>query len=175
MILECSWAALYASGLPQQFWLEALMDTVNKTNHLPTSTPLFNDPKPDGNMLDQSIKKSAYYILVEAWENRPLNITYLRSFGATIWYHHHGTQKPSDKMDSRGGKGILLGQIASNISLAWTEDDKIQHVADSHIDDGEVQLSKGSAFTKQRHTPGTSETDKIINPHHNSHDGGVEL
>ena len=151
------------------------MDTVNKTNHLPTSMPLFNDPKLNGNMLDQSIKKSAYYIPVEAWENRPLNIAYLRPFGTTIWYHRHGTQKPSDKIDSRGGRGILLGQIASNISLAWTEDDKIQHVADSHIDDGEVQLSKGSAFTKQRHTPGTSETDKIINPHHNSHDGGVEL
>ena len=172
MILEWSQAALYASGLPQQFWLEALMDTVNKTNHLPTSTPLFNDPKPDGNVLDQSIKKSAYYIPVEAWENRPLNITYLRSFGAMIWYHCHGTQKPSDKMDSRRGKGILLGQIASNISLAWTEDDKIQCVADSHIDNGEVQLSKErSAFTK----PGTSETDEIINPHHNSHNGGVEL
>ena len=94
MILEQSQAALYASGLPQQFWLEALMDTVNKTNHLPTSTPLFNDPKLDGNVLDQSIKKSAYYIPVEAWENRPLNITYLRSFGAMIWYHCHGTQKP---------------------------------------------------------------------------------
>ena len=123
-------------------------------------------------MLDQSIKKSAYYILVEVWENRPLNITYLRPFGTTIWYHHHGTQKPLDKMDSRGGRGILLGQIASNINLAWTKDDKIQCVADSHIDDGEVQLSKErSAFAK----PGTSETDKIINPHYNSHDGSVEL
>ena len=181
VILERSRAALYASGLPRRFWLEALMDTVNKTNHLPTSTPLFNDPKPDGNVLDQSIKKSAYYIPVEAWENRPLNIAYLRPFGATIWYHRHGTQKPSDKMDSRGGKGILVGQIASNISLAWTEDDKIQRVADGHIDDSEVRLSEGSTFTKQRHTPGTSETaknssmDEIINSHHGSHDSGVEL
>ena len=181
MILERSRAALYASGLPRRFWLEALMDTVNKTNHLPTSTPLFNDPKPDGNVLDQSIKKSAYYIPVEAWENRPLNIAYLRPFGATIWYHRHGTQKPSDKMDSRGGKGILVGQIASNISLAWTEDDKIQCVADGHIDDGEVQLSKGSALIKQRHIPETSETarissmDEIINPHHDSPNDGVEL
>ena len=93
------------------------MDTVNKINHLSTSTPLFNDPKLDGNMLDQSIKKSVYYILIEVWENRPLNIAYMRLFSAMIWYHHHSTQKPSDKMDSRGGKGILVGQIASNISL----------------------------------------------------------
>ena len=154
------------------------MDTVNKTNHLPTSTPLFNDPKPDGNVLDQSIKKSAYYILVEAWENRPLNIAYMRPFGAMIWYHHHGTQKPSDKMDSRGGKGILISQIASNISLMWTEDDKIQHVADSHIDDSKVWLSKErSAFTK----PETSETarnlsmDNITNSHQGSPNDSIEL
>ena len=80
------------------------MDTVNKTNHLPTSMPLFNDPKLDSNVLDQSIKKSVYYIPVEAWENRPLNIAYMRPFGAMIWYHCHGTQKPLDKMDSRGVK-----------------------------------------------------------------------
>ena len=100
-----------------------------------------------------------------------MNIAYLRPFGATIWYHCHGTQKPSDKMDSRGGRGILLGQIVSNISLAWAENDKIQHMADSHIDDGKVQLSKGSTFAK----PGTSEMDDMISPYHNSHDGSVEL
>ena len=81
-------------------------------------------------------------------------------------------RNPQIKWTQGGGKGILLGQIVSNISLARTKDDKIQHVADGHIDNGKVQLSKErSAFTK----PGTSETDEIINPHHNSHDGGVEL
>ena len=45
-------------------------------------------------------------------------------------------------MDSRGGQGILLGQIASNISLVWSqENDKIQHVLDSHVDEGEVSLN----------------------------------
>ena len=157
------------------------MDTVNKTNHLPTSMSLFNDPKPDSNMLDQSIKKSAYYILVEVWENRPLNIAYMRPFSTMIWYHCHGTQKPLDKIDLRGGKGILIGQIVGNISLMWTEDDKIQYVADSHIDDSKVQLSEGSAFTKQRHVLETSETakifsiDEIINLYCDSHNSSVKL
>lgn len=80
IILEKSRATLYASKLPQRFWLEALMDTVQKTNHLPTSTPLFNDPKPDGNVLDPYIRKSPFYISVEAWENRPVGMAYMRPF-----------------------------------------------------------------------------------------------
>ena len=69
----------------------------------------------------------------------------------------------------------------SNISLVWAKDNKIQHVADSHIDDSKVQLSEGSAFIKQRHIPETSETarissmDEIINPHHDSPNDSVEL
>lgn len=142
IILGRSRAILYASKLPRRFWLEALMDTVNKTNHLPTSTPLFNDPKPDGNILDTSIRKSPFSIPVEAWENRPVAMSYMRPFGADVWYHRHGTQKPTDKMDSRGARGILLGHLASNIALIWNEStDKIQRVADGRVDEGDISLS----------------------------------
>ena len=54
-------------------------------------------------------------------------------------------------------------------------------MADSHIDDSEVQLSEGSAFIKQRHILEISETarissmDKIINPHHDSPNDGIKL
>lgn len=124
------------------------MDTVQKTNYLPTSTPLFNDPTPDGNILNEHIKKSAFYIPAEAWENRPMNIAYLRPFGAKIWYHRHGTRKPEDKMDARGASGILLGHRTSNIALAWDQEkNTIIDVPDGHVDEGKVSLSN-SSFTE---------------------------
>lgn len=148
ILLERTRAVLYASNLPRRFWLDALMDTVQKANYLPTSTPLFNDPTPDGNILNEHIKKSAFYIPAEAWENRPMNIAYLRPFGAKIWYHRHGTQKPEDKMDARGTPGILLGHRASNIALVWNQEkDTIIDVPDGRVDEGKVSLTNPS-FTE---------------------------
>lgn len=36
-----------------------------------------------------------------------------------VWYHHHGTEKPTSKFNPCGNKGILLGQLANNVSRAW--------------------------------------------------------
>lgn len=93
ILLERTRAALCASKLPRRFWLEALMDTVNKTNHLPTSTPLFNDPTPNGSVDNKEIKKSPYSIPYEAWLNQRLDISYLRPFGTTVWLHKHGSNR----------------------------------------------------------------------------------
>lgn len=175
IVLERTRAVLYASGLPRRFWLECLMDTVNKTNHLPTSVPLFNDPKPNGDILDTTIRKSPFYLPAEAWEGRPVQIAYMRPFGATIWYHRHGTQKPTDKMEPKGSRGILLGHLASNISLVWDPStDKIQRIADGRVDEGVVSLSKIRTEEKApiAQALATSEThiDDISDD-----DGGIEL
>ncbi|ODM17047.1 hypothetical protein SI65_05760 [Aspergillus cristatus] len=164
ILLERTRAVLYASGLPRRFWLDALMDTVQKANYLPTSTPLFNDPTPDGNILNEHIKKSAFYIPAEAWENRPMNIAYLRPFGAKIWYHRHGTRKPEDKMDARGASGILLGHRASNIALVWDQEkNTIIDVPDGHVDEGKVSLTNPS-FTDPSMTLLTPSTNQQATP-----------
>lgn len=132
---------------------------------------------PDGDVLDQSIKKSAYYIPVETWENRQMNVANLQPFDSMIWYHRHGTQKPSDKVDSRGAKGRLIGQIASNISLVWTENDRIQRVADRHIDYGEVSLSEArkSVFTENDKSEASPATSSGTSDEEGNQEGGVEL
>ncbi|OJJ79073.1 uncharacterized protein ASPGLDRAFT_52967, partial [Aspergillus glaucus CBS 516.65] len=84
------------------------MDTTQKANYLLTSTPFFNDSTPDGNILDENIKKSPFYLPAEAWENCLVNISFYCPFRAKIWYHCHGTEKPSDKMDTRGAYSLLL-------------------------------------------------------------------
>ncbi|EYE90211.1 uncharacterized protein EURHEDRAFT_511146 [Aspergillus ruber CBS 135680] len=161
IILERTRAVLYASGLPRRFWLEALMDTVQKANYLPTSTPLFNDPTPNGNILNEDIKKSPFYIPAEAWENRPMDISYLRPFGARIWYHRHGTEKPTDKMDTRGAYGLLLGHIASNIAMVWNlEKDSIINVPDGYVDEGQISLTDPT-FTPQPTSLASSTNSKM--------------
>lgn len=60
---------MYTSGLPYYFQKEEITDTVNKCNYLPTSTLLFNDPRPDGNMPDLIIQKLSFCTLIEVWEN----------------------------------------------------------------------------------------------------------
>jgi len=69
------------------------MDTVQNANYLPSSTPLFNDPTLNSNILNEDIKKSPFYIPAEVWENCPMNISYLCPFGARIWYHRHGPER----------------------------------------------------------------------------------
>lgn len=60
----------------------------------------------------------------------------MRPFDATIWYHRHGTQEPTDKMEPKGSRGIILGHLASNIFLVYDSDTgKFQRVADGRIDD----------------------------------------
>ena len=74
-------------------------------------------------------------------------------------------------MDSRGGRGILLGQIASNISLVWSqENDKIQRVADGHIEDNVVSLNEGAADRAK-----ISSMDEMADPNPGGHQEGVEL
>lgn len=105
--------------------------------------PLFNNPKPDRNMLDPTIQKSPFCILVKAWENQSIDMAYMQPFRAVIWYHHHGSEQPTSKFNPQGTRGVLLGQIASNISLVWNKDnDKIQHMVDRCVDDGKVELSE---------------------------------
>lgn len=149
IILGRTRAVLYASGLPRRFWLEALMDTTQKANYLPTSTPLFNDPTPDGNILNENIKKSPFYIPAEAWENRPMDISYYRPFGAKIWYHRHGTEKPTDKMDTRGTYGLLLANLSSTNQLVWNIDkDSMIHITNGKVDEGDISLTDPT-FTPQ--------------------------
>ena len=137
------------------------MDTTQKANYLPTSTPLFNDSTPDGNILDENIKKSPFYIPAEAWENRPMNISFYRPFGAKIWYHRHGTEKPSDKMDSRGAYGLLLTNLSSTNQLVWNIDkDLIIHVTNGRVDEGDISLTD-STFTPQPTSLASSTNEKI--------------
>ena len=92
------------------------MNTVQKANYLLTSTPLFNYPKSNGDMMDPEIKKSSFYIPAEAWAGQNKNIAYLHPFSTSTWFHQHGTNKPIDKMDTQGSKDILLGQPMSIIA-----------------------------------------------------------
>lgn len=171
IILERTRAALYASKLPRRFWLDALIDTVNKTNHIPTSTPLFNDPKPDGDISDPDVKKSPFYIPIEAWAARSQNIAYLRPFGTPIWFHRHGTMQPTDKLDARGSQGLLLGQPATNIAEVWNhEKDRIDRVTGVRVDEGEVNLKNPELLSQHAanqppskpHSPTSTDTDAIM-------------
>lgn len=67
----------------------------------------------------------------------------MQPFRVVIWYYCHGSEKPTSKFNPWGTRGALLSQMASNISLVWNKDDnKIQHMADRHVNNGEVELSE---------------------------------
>lgn len=67
---------------------------------------------------------------MEAWFDRLVDIGDMMAFGTPVWYHRHSSRAPTDKMDSRGAKGLFLG-YDSSFSIAWVldiADDKIIRV-----------------------------------------------
>ena len=141
-ILERTRAALYASGLEQRYWLQCLMDTVFKANHLPTSINIFHDFGPGAHAGSPGVKPSKYKLPMEAWFDKPIDIGDMIAFGTTVWYHKHGSRAPTDKMDSRGAKGLFLG-YDSSFSIAWVldiADDKIICVGGIQRDEVPISL-----------------------------------
>ena len=141
-ILERTRAALYASGLERRYWLRCLMDTVFKANHLPTSINIFHDFGPGAHAGSPGVKPSKYKLPMEAWFDKPIGIGDMIAFGTTVWYHKHGSRAPTDKMDSRGAKGLFLG-YDSSFSIAWVldiADDKIIRVGGIQRDEVPISL-----------------------------------
>jgi len=94
------------------------MDTVFKANHLLTFVNIFHDFGPGAHAGSPGVKPSKYKLPMEAWLNKPIDIGEMMVFGTPIWYHKHGSQAPTDKMDSCWAKGLFLGYDYS-FSVAW--------------------------------------------------------
>ena len=117
------------------------MKTVQTTNYMFISVPLFNDSISNSNILNEKIHKSPFNISAEAWENRKLNISHLQSFDSIIWFHHHDINKPENKFDTHGTQDHLLDQPATNIIEIWDlERDWIEHVMNGYVNEEKISL-----------------------------------
>ncbi|BDD59325.1 hypothetical protein MAP00_009281 [Monascus purpureus] len=75
ILFDCAQTLMLdAPHIPQQFWVDALKYALDITNHLPTSTVLFNSPIPGGININTKISPSPYKSPLAAWTNSPTSI-----------------------------------------------------------------------------------------------------
>ena len=111
---------LDAPYIPQHFWADALHYAKDLTNHLPTSTALYNTPTPGGVDRNPDIKPSPYKTPFSTWTNSPEDeLSSFHRWGCPVWVHRHGSDPPNNKLDSRSKCCFLLGHIAGNQYRVW--------------------------------------------------------
>jgi hypothetical protein len=121
IILEKARAMLIASGLPMIFWFDAVEAAVFLTNVSPTSTPQYHDDDAAlaGTTSYVEIQPLDCRIPIEAFTESSAKVDYILPFGSTVYYHHHGTQAPTKKLDSKGMVGRVIGCYGATMYKVW--------------------------------------------------------
>jgi len=89
------------------------------TNVSPTSTPLYHDDAPAGTTSNVEIQPLDCRIPIEALTKSPAKVDYILPFGSTVYYHLHGTQAPTKKLDSKGMVGRVIGCYGATMYKVW--------------------------------------------------------
>jgi hypothetical protein len=90
---------LYSSGLPEKFWLAALLHTVYLHNHL--------------------VHSATSITPFEGWFGQKPNVAYLKTFGSWVCVKH--SSSCSCKLNLHDFKGIFLGYTVTNQNIVYLD------------------------------------------------------
>jgi hypothetical protein len=111
---------ILGSGLPNRFWLEAVLTAVWLANTTPTSIPLYNDPMPAA-LTDSNTEPTPLEtrIPITALTGKDPRHDKILPLGAWVYYYLNGPHAPKHKLAARAAIGRLIHSVSPTNHRVW--------------------------------------------------------